>query len=241
MTGELGQLSLCLALALSVVMAVAGLIGARQNASRAREIASASALGFFVFIVLAFGALTYASVTSDFSVANVAANSHTAKPLLYKITGVWGNHEGSMLLWMLVLGLYSGVIAWSQRGGTQLTSAALGVQGLLAVAFLLFILFTSNPFLRIDPPPLEGGPQSIVAGSWFGAPSADALHRLCRAFGDLRLCRCRVDHWVAGAARARAARPFMLMAWIALSAGITLGAGGPYYELGWAGSGSGIR
>lgn len=236
MTGELGQLSLCLALALSVVMAVAGLIGARQNASRAREIASASALGFFVFIVLAFGALTYASVTSDFSVANVAANSHTAKPLLYKITGVWGNHEGSMLLWMLVLGLYSGVIAWSQRGGTQLTSAALGVQGLLAVAFLLFILFTSNPFLRIDPPPLEGAGLNPLLQD-LGL----ALHPPMLYIGYVGLsatfayAAAALITGVAGAAWARAARPFMLMAWIALSAGITLGSWWAYYELGWGG------
>ena len=97
-----------------------------------------------------------AFVASDFSIVDVANNSNTLKPLLYKITGVWGNHEGSMLLWMLVLSLYAGAVAALQRGGARLTSAALGVQGLLAVAFLLFILFTSNPFLRIDPAPFQG-------------------------------------------------------------------------------------
>ena len=96
------------------------------------------------------------SIVSDFSILNVAQNSNTAKPLLYKITGVWGNHEGSMLLWVLVLGIFSAAIAFAKRGSERLTCAALGVQGLLAVAFVLFILFTSNPFLRLDPPPFEG-------------------------------------------------------------------------------------
>ncbi len=105
MTGELGQLALCFALALSLVMAVSGLIGTRVEANAARRVATSSALGFLVFIVLAFAALTYAFVVSDFSVALVAGHSHTLKPLVYKISGVWGNHEGSMLLWVLVLAL----------------------------------------------------------------------------------------------------------------------------------------
>jgi cytochrome c-type biogenesis protein CcmF len=159
MLGELGQLALCLALGLSLVMAVAGLLGARGDAPTielARRIASASTLGMMVFVVLAFGTLVAAFVTSDFSIALAANNSHTLKPMIYKITGVWGNHEGSMLLWVLVLSLYAGAVAWLGRGGARLTSAALGVQGLLASAFILFILFTSNPFLRLDPAPFEG-------------------------------------------------------------------------------------
>src|SRR6202012_2523622 len=122
----------------------------------ARGVAHGATMGMLVFVVLAFGTLTYAFVTSDFSIADVANNSHTLKPLVYKITGVWGNHEGSMLLWVLVLSLYAGLVSALGRGGPQLTSAALGVQGLLGFAFLLFILFTSNPFLRLDPAPFEG-------------------------------------------------------------------------------------
>ncbi len=143
MTGELGQVALCFALALSLVMAGGGLAGARSEAALARQIAHGAAMGMLVFVVLAFGTLTYAFVTSDFSVALVANNSHTLKPLIYKITGVWANHEGSMLLWVLVLSLYAGAVAILERGGARLTSAALGVQGLLAAAFILFILFTS--------------------------------------------------------------------------------------------------
>src|ERR1041385_6040762 len=156
MIGELGQLVLCFALALSLVMAISGLMGARPTAFAARRTATSSALGLLVFVVLAFGILTYAFVISDFSVMLVANHSHTLKPLVYKISGVWGNHEGSMLLWSLVLALYAGLVAVLQRGGERLTSAALGVPGLLAFAFLLFVLFTSNPFLRLDPAPFEG-------------------------------------------------------------------------------------
>src|SRR5665213_2993189 len=230
MTGEIGQL------ALSVIAAISGLAGARLNGERARAVATSSSIGMFVLIALAYAALTYAFVTSDFSVLDVAQNSHTAKPLIYKITGVWGNHEGSMLLWVLVLAIYSAIIAFAQRGSARLTSAALGVQGLLASAFLLFILFTSNPFLRLDPPPFEGAglnpllqdpglaihPPMLYAG-YVGLSAAFAYAAAALIAGE------------ANAAWARAARPFMLLAWIALTAGITLGSWWAYYELGWGG------
>ena len=130
MTGELGQLALCFALGLSLVMAGAGLMGARVDGAAARGIANGAAMGMLVFVALAFGTLVAAFVTSDFSVALVADHSHTLKPLVYKISGVWGNHEGSMLLWVLVLALYSGAVSYAQRGSARLTSAALGFQGL---------------------------------------------------------------------------------------------------------------
>src|SRR4051812_5529795 len=234
MTGELGQLALCFALALSLVMAAAGLIGTRADAAAARRVATSSALGFLVFIVLAFAALTYAFVTSDFSIAVVANNSHTLKPMIYKITGVWGNHEGSMLLWVLVLSLYAGAVAAMGRGGPRLTSAALGVQGLLAAAFILFILFTSNPFLRLDPAPFEGAglnpllqdpglavhPPMLYAG-YVGLSASFSYAAAALIVGE--------------AGWARAARPFMLIAWIALTCGIALGSWWAYYELGWGG------
>ena len=236
MTGEIGQLALALAFALSAVMAIAGLTGARETAGQARAIASSAAIGMFVFVALAFGALTYAFVTSDFSVLDVAQNSHTAKPMIYKITGVWGNHEGSMLLWVFVLAIYSAVIVFAQRGSARLTSAALGVQGLLACAFLLFILFTSNPFLRLDPPPFEGAglnpllqdpglamhPPMLYIG-YVGLSAAFSYAAAALITGE------------ADAAWARAARPFMLIAWIALTLGITLGSWWAYYVLGWGG------
>ncbi|HEY0107615.1 MAG TPA: cytochrome c biogenesis protein CcsA, partial [Rhizomicrobium sp.] len=234
MTGEIGLLALCLALALALVQAMAGLAGARPQAGLAREVASAGALGLFVFIALAFGALTTAAVTDDFSLLNVAQNSHTLKPLIYKISGVWGNHEGSMLLWVLVLGIYSAAVAFARRGGARLTSAALGVQGLIAAAFLVFILFTSNPFLRLDPVPFEGAglnpllqdpglamhPPMLYAG-YVGLSAAFSF-----AAGALI---AKERDW------ARAARPFMLAAWIALTLGIALGSWWAYYDLGWGG------
>jgi cytochrome c-type biogenesis protein CcmF len=236
MLGELGQLALCFALALSLVMAAAGLIGTggAANSGVARRIASASAMGLMVFVMLAFGVLVTAFVTSDFSIADVANNSHTLKPLIYKITGVWGNHEGSMLLWVLVLSLYAGAVAALGRGGELLTSGALGVQGLLAAAFLLFILFTSNPFLRLDPAPFEGAglnpllqdpglavhPPMLYAG-YVGLSASFSYAAAALMVGE--------EGW------ARAARPFMLIAWIALTCGIALGSWWAYYELGWGG------
>jgi cytochrome c-type biogenesis protein CcmF len=236
MTGEIGQLALCLALALSLVQAVAGFAGSGAANAAARSVASSAALGLFVFVALAFGALTFAFVTSDFSVLDVAQNSHTAKPLLYKITGVWGNHEGSMLLWILVLSIYSAAIAFAKRGGERLTSAALGAQGLLAAAFILFILFTSNPFLRLDPPPFEGNglnpllqdpglafhPPMLYTG-YVGLSAAFAYAAAALITGN------------ADAQWARAARPFILAAWIALTLGIALGSWWAYYVLGWGG------
>ena len=238
MTGELGQLALCFALALSLVMTVAGLMGVREDAGLARSVATSSAFGMFVFVSLAFGTLTYAFVTSDFSILDVASNSHTLKPLIYKISGVWGNHEGSMLLWVLVLAIYAALVAGFQRGGARLTSAALGVQGMLAAAFLLFILFTSNPFLRLDPAPFEGNglnpllqdpglamhPPMLYAG-YVGLSAAFSYAAAALLVGESAI----TNNW------ARAARPFMLVAWMALTCGIALGSWWAYYVLGWGG------
>jgi cytochrome c-type biogenesis protein CcmF len=236
LTGEIGQFALALAFALSAVMAISGLAGARETASQSRAIASSAAIGMFVFVALAFGALTYAFVTSDFSVLDVAQNSHTAKPMIYKITGVWGNHEGSMLLWVFVLAIYSAIIVFAQRGSARLTSAALGVQGLLACAFLLFILFTSNPFLRLDPPPFEGAglnPLLQDPGLAFHPPMLYIGYvGLSAAFSYAAAALITGE---ADAGWARAARPFMLLAWIALTIGITLGSWWAYYVLGWGG------
>jgi len=236
--GELGQLSLAFALALSLVMANAGLVGAGAANNTARRIASGATMGLMVFCLLAFGVLTYAYLVSDFSIRTVASNSTTLQPLFYKIAAVWSNHEGSMLLWMLVLSLYSGTIALLGRGGERLTSAALGIMGLLSAAFLLFILFTSSPFLRIDPPVFEGAglnpllqdpgavmhPPMLYLG-YVGLSAAFAYAAAALIVGE----PAQSDGWV------RAARPFMLMAWITLTCGIALGSWWAYYTLGWGG------
>ena len=234
MTGELGQIAVCFALALSLVMSGAGLWGARADQAASRSIANGAAMGMLVFTALAFGVLTYAFIVSDFSVALVSSHSHTTKPLIYKISGVWGNHEGSMLLWVLVLAIYAALVAALQRGGDRLTSAALGVQGLMAAAFFLFLLFTSNPFARLDPMPFEGNgltpllqdiglalhPPMLYAG-YVGLSASFSYAAAALLVGE--------EGW------ARAARPFMLIAWIALTAGIALGSWWAYYELGWGG------
>lgn len=236
MTGEIGQLALCLALGLSFVQAGSGLIGGLKGSSIARHVASSAALGFVVFVCLAFGALVAGFVTSDFSILDVAQNSHTLKPLFYKVTGVWGNHEGSMLLWVLVLAVYTVFTALGERGGARLASAALGIEGLLAAAFLIYILFASNPFLRIDPPPIEGAglnPLLQDPGLSFHPPMLYLGYvglSATFAYAAAALLTGEADaNW------ARAARPFLLAAWCALTLGITLGSWWAYYVLGWGG------
>ncbi|HTT84180.1 MAG TPA: heme lyase CcmF/NrfE family subunit [Rhizomicrobium sp.] len=236
MTGELGQLALCLALALSLVQAIAGLGAGHTQSPLAARIASHAALGFAVFVCVAFGALVAAFVTSDFSILDVAQNSHTLKPLFYKITGVWGNHEGSMLLWVLMLAIYTVLTVLGRRGGMRLTSAALGVEGLLAVAFLLYILLASNPFLRLDPPPIEGAGLNALLqdpGLSFHPPTLYLGYvglSATFAYAAAALLTGEVD-----AGWARAARPFLLVAWCALTLGITAGSWWAYYVLGWGG------
>ena len=240
MTGELGQLALCLALALSVVQASTGLFGAARGDIRIMAMGRGAALGSFVFIALAFFTLMFAYVTSDFSVMAVAENSHTAKPLIYKITGVWGNHEGSMVLWMLILGIYSAAIAVSQPEGSganaRLGSRALGVQALIAIAFLVFILLTSDPFLRLYPQPFEGNglnPLLQDPGLAFHPPLLYLGYVGLSAsfsFAAAALLDSRND-----AAWVRRARPFAIAAWTALTLGIAAGSWWAYYTLGWGG------
>ena len=236
MTGEIGQLALCLALALAVVQSIAGIAAGQTRSDLSERIASHAALGFAVFVCIAFAALETGFVTSDFSILDVAQNSHTLKPLFYKITGVWGNHEGSMLLWVLVLALYTILTVVLRRGGARLSATAIGIEGLLATAFLLYILFASNPFLRIDPPPIEGAglnpllqdpglsfhPPMLYLG-YVGLSATFAYAAAALLTGD------------SGAGWARAARPFLLVAWCALTLGITAGSWWSYYVLGWGG------
>jgi cytochrome c-type biogenesis protein CcmF len=235
-TGEIGQLALCLALALSFVQSGAGLIGGLGESSLARRVSSSAALGFAVFVCVAFGALVSGFVTSDFSILDVAQNSHTLKPLFYKVTGVWGNHEGSMVLWVLVLAVYTVCTALGERGSARLTSAALGVEGLIAAAFLIYILFASNPFFRLDPPPIEGAglnPLLQDPGLSFHPPMLYLGYvglSATFAYAAAALITGEADaNW------ARAARPFLLAAWCALTLGITLGSWWAYYVLGWGG------
>src|SRR6478735_827778 len=157
MIAETGHYALILALALAIVQTVLPLWGTRTRDPQLMAVAAPAAQMQFVLIAIAFSALMTAYVTSDFSLQNVWANSHSAKPLIYKIAGVWGNHEGSMVLWVLILALFGAAVAtYGSNLPRELQANVLAVQGSIAAAFLLFIITTSNPFVRLVPAPLDG-------------------------------------------------------------------------------------
>ncbi len=236
---ELGHFALVLAFAVAVYQTVVPLYGAMRNSSRLMNVAAPAAAVQFILVVIAFAALTWAYVTSDFSVVNVWANSHTAKPLLYKITGVWSNHEGSMLLWVSILALFGLAIAiFSGNLPQSLKARVLGVQGSISVAFLLYIITVSNPFERIPPDrvPMQGrGINPILQDPAlaFHPPLLYAGYvgfSVAFSFALAALMEGKVD-----AAWARWVRPWTLAAWMFLTAGIALGSWWAYYELGWGG------
>ena len=201
------------------------------------EVGRSAALAQFACVAVAFLALTQAYVTSDFSVANVAENSHSAKPLIYKIAGVWGNHEGSMVLWVLILSLFGAAIAaFGDNLPATLRARTLAVQAMIGIAFLAFIVATSNPFLRLDPAPIDGrGLNPILQdpGLAFHPPFLYLGYvglSTAYSFAVAALIEGRVDP-----AWARWVRPWTLAAWISLTCGIAMGSWWAYYELGWGG------
>jgi len=234
---ELGHFALILAFALSLFQTVVPLVGAHRGMRGWMAAAEPAATLQFFLIAFSFAALTYAFVTSDFSLKLVADNSHTAKPMLYKVTGVWGNHEGSLLLWVLILALFGAMAAWWGTGLTEtLRARVLGVQGSVGAAFLAFLIFTSNPFLRLANPPLNGSdlnPLLQDPGLAFHPPFLYLGYvglSLTFSFAVAALIEGRVD-----AAWARWVRPWALAAWLFLTIGIALGSWWAYYELGWGG------
>ena len=234
---ELGHFALVLALGVALVQSVLPMWGAYRQSPALMSVAEPAAVIQFVLILCSFGALTYAFVTSDFSLKLVVDNSHTLKPMLYKVSGVWGNHEGSLLLWSLILALFGACAAWF--GGNlppTLRARVISVQGQIGVAFLLFMLFTSNPFLRLEIPPLDGqdlNPLLQDPGLAFHPPFLYLGYvglSMSFSFAIAALLEGRVD-----AAWARWVRPWTLAAWIFLTIGIALGSWWAYYELGWGG------
>lgn len=234
---EIGHYALVLALALSLMQTVLPFWGARARDTQLMALARPVALAQFAFVVLSYAALTYAHVVSDFSLANVVENSHSTKPLIYKISGVWGNHEGSMMLWVLILAICGAAMAAFSRGIPQkLLADALSVQGLLGVSFLLFILLTSNPFLRLSPAPLEGQDLNPILQDPGLAIHPPLLYlgyvgfSISFSLAAAALIGGRID-----AAFARLIRPWTLAAWCFLTLGIAMGSYWAYYTLGWGG------
>ncbi len=237
MITELGHFALILALGVALVQMIVPLIGAQKGWTGWMAVAVPAATLQFLLVAGAFAALTHAFVTSDFSVLLVVMNSHSLKPMLYKVSGVWGNHEGSMLLWVLIVTLFGASAAWFGGGlPPRLKARVLAVQSSIAVAFLAFILFTSNPFLRLARPPFDGqdlNPLLQDPGLAFHPPFLYLGYvglSMAFSFAVAALIEGRVD-----AAWARWVRPWTLAAWIFLTIGIGLGSWWAYYELGWGG------
>lgn len=234
---EIGHFAFALSLGLSVLQLIVPLWGARTGDPVLMGIARPAALGVCGLVTLSFAALTAAHMTSDFSVLNVVENSHTAKPMIYKISGVWGNHEGSMLLWVLILSVFGALVAANPGAAPlRLRTNALAVQAAITCAFQLFILFTSNPFQRVDPAPLQGQDLNPILQDLGLAIHPPLLYlgyvgfSMTFAFAMAALIDGRVD-----AIWARAVRPWALLAWSFLTLGIAMGSYWAYYELGWGG------
>ncbi|HCL66174.1 MAG TPA: heme lyase NrfEFG subunit NrfE [Rhizobium sp.] len=234
---ELGHYALVLALATAIILSVLPVIGARRGDAALMSVATTGTMAQFALVVFSFGVLTYAYLVSDFSVNNVWQNSHSLMPAVYRFAAVWGNHEGSMMLWLLILSLFSMMVAYF--GGNlpaRLKANVLAVQGWIASAFMLFILLTSNPFARLTPVPAEGQDLNPILQDAGLAIHPPLLYlgyvgfSVCFSFAIAALLDGRID-----AAWARWVRPWTLAAWTFLTAGIAMGSYWAYYELGWGG------
>lgn len=236
MSIELGHFSLILAFAIALVSAAGGL-ALWQRGPRLAYVMGQAAILQFVLVALAFLALVQAFVVSDFSVKLAVDHSHSLKPLIYKISGVWGNHEGSLLLWILILVLFGALVAaFGRRLPADLLNLVLGTQSLLTSAFAGFTLFTSNPFERLANPPLEGTDLNPILQDIGLAIHPPLLYAgyvgfsICFSFAVAALISGRVDQ-----AWARWVRPWTMLSWVFLTLGIAMGSYWAYYELGWGG------
>ena len=237
MINEIGHFTLLLAFCVALLQATVPLFGAHKGRIDLMAISESAANLQFALLLASFGALTHAFMTSDFSVKLVVLNSHSLKPMLYKITGVWGNHEGSMLLWVLILSLFGASASWFGANlPILLKTRVLAIQGAIGVAFLAFIIFTSNPFERVEIPPFDGqdlNPLLQDPGLAFHPPFLYLGYvglSMAFSFAVAALIEGRID-----AAWGRWVRPWTLAAWIFLTIGIALGSWWAYYELGWGG------
>ncbi len=237
MVPELGHFSLILAFCMSLILGTLPIFGAYRGYSSWIAVARPTAYAQFLFMALSYGCLTYSCLTHDFSVKYIATNSNTSLPVIYLISGVWGAHEGSLLLWGLVLTIWTALVARFSKSIPEATVArVLGVMGLVGIGFLLFLLFTSNPFERLFPAPLEGRDLNPLLQDPGLAIHPPMLYMgyvgfsVAFAFAIAALLEGRLD-----TAWARWSRPWTNMAWTFLTLGIALGSWWAYYELGWGG------
>jgi len=237
MTPELGNFALILGLCLSLVLSIFPLIGSINNTPGWVALAKPAAWGQFFFIAISFAVLVNAFIVNDFSVLYVAQNGNTQLPLLYKISAVWGAHEGSLLLWALILsGWTVAVSLFSRALPPEIVARVLSVMGMVSIGFLSFLLFTSNPFDRTFPVPLEGGDLNPLLQDFGLAVHPPMLYMgyvglsVAFSFAIAALIGGKLD-----AAWARWSRPWTMIAWVFLTIGITLGSWWAYYELGWGG------
>ena len=237
MIPELGHYALMLALGLALIQGTMPIVGTRTNDPVLMSMAAPTALAQFFFVAIAFGALAVCYVTSDFSVLNVFENSNSHMPFIYRLTSIWGNHEGSMLLWVSILAFFGALVAvFGTNLPVVLKANALAVQAWIAAAFHLFILTTSNPFVRIPQAPFEGHDLNPILqdpGLAFHPPMLYLGYvgfSIAFSFAIAALLEGRID-----AAWARWVRPWVLGAWMCLTLGIAGGSYWAYYELGWGG------
>ncbi len=237
MIPEIGHFALIIALCLALVQTVVPILGAQTNTSQWIAVAKPAARGQFLFLVISYICLTYSFIKNDFSVLYVANNANTALPLQYKISAVWGAHEGSLLLWVLMLGIWTfAVTIFSRSLPNNMVARVIGVMGFVSAGFILFMLLTSNPFERIFPIPLEGkdlNPLLQDPGLVIHPPMLYMGYvgfSVAFAFAIAALLGGKLD-----SAWARWSRPWATFAWVFLTIGIALGSWWAYHELGWGG------
>ncbi|HAU66892.1 MAG TPA: hypothetical protein DCW52_00685, partial [Gammaproteobacteria bacterium] len=237
MLGELGQFTLVLALILSIVQFVIPLVGLQKNNTAMLHFARSATYAQFLIVALSYAILTYGFYLNDFSISYVANTSNLQQPLVYRLSGVWGGHEGSLLLWLLMLSGWSALVArFSRNIPLEMIARVLSILGFVSIGFVAFTLFTSSPFERIFPVPLDGRELNPLLQDFGFLIHPPMLYMgyvgfsVAFAFAIAAILGGKLD-----TAWARWSRPWTLMAWLFLTIGIVLGSWWAYYELGWGG------
>ena len=237
MIPEIGNFALTIALAVSIILASLPLIGAHKNNLQLMQFSRYAVVAQFLLVLVSFIALAYSFAVDDFSVRYVASNSNSALPMIFKISAVWGAHEGSFLLWILILSIWTVAVAFFSKSlPIAMTSRVLAVMGMLSIGFLLFIIFTSNPFERLFPAPMDGKDLNPLLQDFGLAIHPPMLYMGYVGFSVV--FSITIAGLISGqldSAWARWSRPWTVIAWVFLTLGIALGSWWAYYELGWGG------